>query len=94
MSQLRLMGSPIAQSSRLAYTCSTQIIPGGKLKEAHTVHFVEMVIEALVDPSTSFDKAWMDGVPPISGAILCYDATRSSTLAGIADGLSESEPGV
>lgn len=67
-------------------TYQSHVQPGGKIKESHKVDYIELDMDTLdVSSSTS---TWAEGVGSISGVILCYDATRASTLTGLPEALS------
>lgn len=67
----------------------SHVDPGGKIKEAHTVTYVELDISALNTSSTSPGQTWAQGVGQISGVIICYDATRVVTLEGLNPAMSQ-----
>jgi hypothetical protein len=65
----------------------SKVHPGGKIKNASTLQFLEMKLDAL---NLSDDgELWPDQLPCIHGAILCYDATDRESLVEIPHALSE-----
>ncbi|ORX36746.1 ras guanine nucleotide exchange factor domain-containing protein [Kockovaella imperatae] len=67
-------------------SCISMVQPGGNLKRSWTVELLELSIEALQldDPGPSKRELLPSLLPPISGAVLCYDATREQSLANVA----------
>ncbi|WVQ99369.1 hypothetical protein IAU59_006502 [Kwoniella sp. CBS 9459] len=72
--------------SQTVHSSFSQIQPGGKLKQAWKVEFLEMNVNAL-DLSPQAERVWPEGTPDIAGVIFCYDATRSDTLAGLTEAI-------
>jgi hypothetical protein len=70
----------------------SHVDPGGKIKEGHIVTYVELDISTLNTSAASPGETWALGVGPISGVILCYDATRVTTLEGINSAMSQLIP--
>ncbi len=52
------------------------------------MEFVELNLMAL-DLTGGPAPIWPQEVSPVSGVILCYDATRSETLTGLSEALGE-----
>jgi hypothetical protein len=52
------------------------------------VEFIELDVNTL-DLSPDTESIWVPGIPSISGVILCYDATRRDTLAGVKEAIRE-----
>jgi GTPase SAR1 family protein len=65
----------------------SQVQPGGKLKYASTVDFLEMDLGAL--RFSSSEEIWPKELPFVHGAILCYDATQRATLRDVPEALRE-----
>ncbi|WVR07009.1 hypothetical protein IAU60_004048 [Kwoniella sp. DSM 27419] len=63
-------------------TSQTRMQPGGKLKEARQVEFLEARIDVL-QPIEGRPAVWPEGFPEISGVLLFYDATKRRTLEGV-----------
>ncbi|BEI81843.1 hypothetical protein CcaverHIS002_0210030 [Cutaneotrichosporon cavernicola] len=70
-----------------------EIKAGGKLTHDCKVEFVELNLVAL-DLSGGPGPIWPADVSPVSGVILCYDATRSETLIGLSEALARLCPGM
>ncbi|OCF42931.1 hypothetical protein I317_03282 [Kwoniella heveanensis CBS 569] len=84
------MSHPVRTHQAGGYTFQSsysQIQPGGKLKQAWKVEFLEMNVYAL-DLSPQAKNLWPEGTPDnMAGVIFCYDATRSDTLAGLTEAI-------
>ena len=63
-------------------SCYSTIQPAGKLKHAWRVEFLEVDIGALSLAEGS-PSLFPQGIPNISGAVICYDATQERSLSGI-----------
>ncbi|ORY34095.1 ras guanine nucleotide exchange factor domain-containing protein [Naematelia encephala] len=68
-------------------SCFSRVPPGGKLRYERKVEFVEIPLSAL--NLSGSGTLFSQDMPNISGVLLCYDATRTSTLQGIPEALSE-----
>lgn len=62
-------------------SCFSQIQPGGKIKHAWKVEFLEMDIGLL--HLDSDESLWPAMVAEIHGTILCYDAQDKASLRGL-----------
>ncbi|KAL7421852.1 hypothetical protein Q5752_003623 [Cryptotrichosporon argae] len=75
----------VTQDGYTVSSCSAVVEPGGKLQHACRVDFVEVGLRAL--DLAGVAAVWPAGLPPISGVILCYDATRAESLRGLSEAL-------
>ncbi|WWD17365.1 hypothetical protein CI109_101806 [Kwoniella shandongensis] len=82
------MSEPMSRTfgEKTATSYTSQITPGGKIQSMWKVEFLEMDILAL-NLASDGTAIWPQGTPSIAGVIFCYDATRSSSLAGLSDAL-------
>lgn len=83
----------LTQGGHVVRSSFAEIKAGGKLTHGCKVEFVELNLVAL-DLSGGSGPIWPVDVSPVSGVILCYDATRSETLTGLNEALARLCPGM